>query len=144
MIDIEARAKQAMENFDNGYNCCQSVILAYSDITEVDHKTLATLSAPFGGGMGRLREVCGAVSGMFMVTGFVFGDSDPKNSQAKKDNYQAVQTLAANFKDENGSIICRELLGLTATPLPNKKKPCKELVGTAARMVGQLINQKQL
>ncbi len=153
MINVEERKAKAMDYFTNGYNCSQSVVLAYSDILDVNTDILATISAPFGGGMGRLREVCGAVSGMFMVSGFIYKANDPMNLQAKKDNYQAVQSLAKTFTESNGSIICRELLGLSVkkeepTPAARTneyyaKRPCKELVGYAAQIVGEMINSKE-
>ncbi|MFI3295584.1 MAG: C-GCAxxG-C-C family protein [Rikenellaceae bacterium] len=152
MVDIEQRVQQAMDYFTSGYNCSQSVALAYEDILGIEKDSLATISAPFGGGMGRLREVCGAVSGMFMVAGFVYKANDPKNLEAKKLNYQAVQTLAKQFTDQNGSIVCRDLLGLNVqkeepTPAQRtqeyyKKRPCKELVGMATRLVGEMLNEK--
>lgn len=152
MVDIEQRAAAAMDYFTSGYNCCQAVIMAFDDIAEVDKELLATIAAPFGGGMGRLREVCGAVSGMFMVSGFVYKANDPLQLEAKKINYKNVQMLAKKFSDANGSIICRELLGLSVKsqePTPEartneyyQKRPCKELVGMAARFAGEMINEK--
>ena len=130
---------------EDGYNCSQSVCLAFKDIAGIDERTLLNLSAPFGGGMGRLREVCGAVSGMFTVLGFLTDSSDPKNSEAKKELYEKVQNLAGKFKEENGSIICRELLGLSVkseAPVPEKrsedyykKRPCLEMVKSAVRIL---------
>ena len=99
-----------MQNFKNGYNCAQAVLLAFSDELEIDEKTLALISSSFGGGMGRMREVCGAVSGMFMVAGLKYGYSDPSAKQEKAELYALVQNLAAGFKEKNGSIICKELL----------------------------------
>ncbi len=152
MIDVEQRVARAMDYFTDGYNCSQAVVLAYDDLVALDRELLATIAAPFGGGMGRLREVCGAVSGMFMVSGFVNKANDPLDLDAKKLNYKGVQMLAKQFTDANGSIVCRELLGLSVKkqePTPEarteeyyKKRPCKELVGMAARFVGEMINEK--
>ncbi len=151
-VDVNERRERAMQNFADGYNCTQAVVLAYSDIIDIEPKTLATISAPLGGGMGRLREVCGAVSGMFMVSGFVYNNFEPSDREAKKSTYALVQFLAEEFRAKNGSIICRELLGLSVkseSPEPAertaeyyKKRPCKELVGIAAELVGEAINRK--
>lgn len=150
MINIEERVEAAHKNFKAGYNCCQAVVLAYSDVMGVDKELLATISAPFGGGMGRLREVCGSVSGMLMVSSCIFKANDPTDTEAKKCSYQAVQDLAHRFSRENGSIVCRELLGLPVkheSPTPEqrteeyyKKRPCSEYVMCSARIMGELIN----
>ena len=152
-VDIEERSARAKELFLSGYNCAQSVVLAYRDLTELDEKTAAIVSSSFGGGMGRLREVCGAVSGMSMVAGFLFPNFDPADSQSKKANYAAVQELAEKFRTENGSIVCRELLGLTQkkdepTPSPRTeeyyhRRPCADYVAIAARIVGEKINSME-
>lgn len=149
-VNVEERAMRAKELFLEGYNCAQSVFLAYCDLTPFDKKIAATVAAPFGGGMGRLREVCGAVSGMTMVAGFLYPNFDPTYSQSKKENYATVQELAEKFRKENGAIVCRELLGLAQkkdepTPSPRteeyyKRRPCAEYVAIAARIVGEKIN----
>ena len=149
-VNPQERAEQAREYFTSGYNCAQSVFLAYRDITDIDEVLAATISAPFGGGMGRLREVCGAVSGMTMVAGFIAPNSQPNDNENKKNCYATVQALAEEFRAENGSIICRELLGLAQqkddpTPSPRtgeyyKRRPCAEYVAIAARILGEKIN----
>ena len=149
-VNPQERAEQAREYFTSGYNCAQSVFLAYQDITGIDEVLAATISAPFGGGMGRLREVCGAVSGMTMVVGFIAPNSQPNDNENKKNCYATVQALAEEFRAENGSIVCRELLGLAQqkddpTPSPRtgeyyKRRPCAEYVAIAARIVGEKIN----
>lgn len=149
-VNPQERAEQAREYFTSGYNCAQSVFLAYRDITGIDEVLAATISAPFGGGMGRLREVCGAVSGMTMVAGFIAPNSQPNDNENKKNCYATVQALAEEFRAENGSIVCRELLGLAQqkdepTPSPRtgeyyKRRPCAEYVAIAARIVGEKIN----
>ena len=126
-VNVEERAMRAKELFLEGYNCAQSVFLAYCDFTPFDKKVAATVAAPFGGGMGRLREVCGAVSGMTMVAGFLYPNFDPADSQSKKENYAVVQELAEKFRKENGAIVCRELLGLAQkkdepTPSPRTEE----------------------
>lgn len=138
-----------MALFEEGYNCAQSVFLAFADVHGMDEKTAAALSAPFGGGMGRLREVCGAVSGMFLVLGVLYGYNDPRANEEKTALYTSVQKLAAEFEKKNGSIVCRELLGLSVQreePTPSarteeyyRKRPCKELVGDAAELIEKYI-----
>lgn len=143
------RREKAMALFEEGYNCAQSVVLAFADLHGLDEKTAARLSSSFGGGMGRLREVCGAVSGMFMTLGLLYGYDNPKASEEKAELYAQVQALAADFEKENKAIVCRELLGLSVQkeePMPEartkeyyKKRPCKELVGDAADILEQFI-----
>ncbi len=156
-IDIEERAAKARRLFkEGGYNCCQAVVLAYNDIFGLDDQTAASLSSGFGGGMGRMREVCGSVSGMVMLAGLIRPASDPSVKEWRTANYALVQEMAADFKAINGSIVCKELLGLvpmgSSAPAPTespepldrtpeyyKKRPCEELVGIAARIVGEKI-----
>ena len=154
MVNIEERVERAHSLFREGYNCCQSVVLTYSDITNIDINTLATLSAPFGGGMGRLREVCGAVSGMTILAGVISPCPSATDRIAKSSNYSLVQNFAESFREANRFIVCRELLGLNVQkqePTPEKrteeyykKRPCVELVGDAARIVGEYINTNNL
>ncbi|MBR7132223.1 MAG: C_GCAxxG_C_C family protein [Clostridia bacterium] len=124
--------------FKKGYNCAQSVLCAYCDELGLDETTAQMIASGFGGGMGRMREICGAVSGMFMVAGLKNGYTDKSEATAKKDTYSQIQNLAAAFKKECGSIVCRELLGLNAGensgPTPTertdefyRKRPCGEL-----------------
>ncbi len=145
-----SRRELAMEYFKQGYNCTQAVIAAYSDIINIEFDTAMKLGASFGGGMGRLREVCGAVSGMFAVVGAIKGYSDPKDIDGKKEHYALIQSMATDFKEQNGSIICRELLGLDTktpdNPTPAartdeyyKKRPCGELVGIAAEIAEKAL-----
>ena len=113
MINIEERVEKAKRLFkEGGYNCCQAVVLAYNDIFGLDDVTAASISSGFGGGMGRMREVCGALSGLFMLLGLKDGYSNPTDNEGKKELYTRVQDLAGQFKEEFGSIICKELLGL--------------------------------
>ncbi len=141
----------AEENFRKGYNCSQAVFLAFCDLYGMDEKAAARLSSSFGGGMGRLREVCGAVSGMFMTVGLLYGYDTPGAQQEKADHYKRVQELARAYETENGSIVCRELLGLTEKrqePTPEKrtegyykKRPCPKLVRMAAAIMEQYIKE---
>ncbi len=146
---MKSCSEKAMENFKQGYNCSQSVFLAFSDFYSMDQDTALRISSSFGGGMGRLREVCGAVSGMFMVAGMLYGYTDPKDHKSKTKHYERIQDLAREFKNRNHSIICRELLGLEAgpdSPVPElrtkeyyKKRPCVELVGMAAEIMEEYL-----
>ena len=144
------RKELAKSYFKEGYNCSQSVFLAYADKFGLDRDTALKLSASFGAGMGRMREVCGAVSGMFMVAGLATGSPDPKDIQGKKENYEIVQKMAEEFKKKSGgSIICHELLGLDqkkfdATPDKRdekyyKKRPCVDLVGDACEVIDSVL-----
>jgi len=120
----------------------------------MEKDALARLTSSFGGGMGRLREVCGAVSGMFAAAGLLYGYDDPKASTEKADHYARLQAMAKEFEHENGSIVCRELLGLTVkhdAPTPEartdayyKKRPCKELVGCAAEILEKYVEENPL
>jgi C_GCAxxG_C_C family probable redox protein len=143
----------ARELFKNGYNCSQSVFAAFCDETGMDMDTALKISSSFGGGMGRLREVCGAVSAMFMVAGIKYGYADPQNDAAKAEHYQLIQMLASRFKEHNDSIICRELLGLQGadSPVPQERtdeyyqtRPCEQLVGNAAEILDELISNRSL
>lgn len=139
---------QAYNNFMKGYNCAQSVALAFSDEMNLTPEQALTMSAGFGGGVGRLREVCGAFSGIVLVLGALYGSPDPSQKTAL---YTEVQALAARYGEENGSgsIVCRELLGLAKaegspvasprTPEYYKKRPCPELVRLAANILDEYI-----
>ncbi len=149
------RKEQAMAYFKEGYNCAQAVFLAFCDITGFDQKTALRLAAPFGGGLGRQREVCGAVSGMCLVAGALYGYDDTNDKAAKAAHYKAVQELCARFRERaGGSIICRDLLGAegkdtASTPADRteayyKKRPCAELVGEAADILEKWIETHPL
>ena len=135
--------------FRDGYNCSQAVLLAFNDVTGLDDDTAAKIAQSFGGGLGRMREVCGAVSGAAMVLGLIKGSNEPNNQAAKKAHYALVQEFAGRFKELNGSIICRELLsgvrtveGLEPEKRTEgyyKKRPCPEIVRTAAEILDGII-----
>lgn len=111
------RAAHAKALFEDGLNCAQAAFAAFSDLTGIDYETSLRLSSSFGGGMGRMREVCGALSGIFLAAGALWGDYDPRDNGAKKEHYARIQALAAAFREENGDILCRNILGLkTAGP----------------------------
>ena len=138
---------KAAELFLNGYNCAQAVAVAFCDVTGLDESAAAKMASPFGGGMGRLREVCGAVSGMLMVLGCLYGYDSTDNDKKKKEVYSQVQELAARFQEINGSIICRELLNNPPSdpnPSPRTaeyyaKRPCVRMVMTAAELMDAFI-----
>ena len=142
----------AAELFLQGYNCAQAVAVAFTDVTGMDKKEAAKLAAPFGGGMGRMREVCGAVSGMFMVLGVLYGYDNSDAESTKKELYKQVQALAEKFREVNGSIICREILkNPPSDPNPSPrtaeyyaKRPCARMVMTAARLMDEFIAQHPL
>ncbi len=144
----------AKDLFEKGYNCSQSVVLAFCDETGLDSETALKISSSFGGGMGRLREVCGAVTGMFIVAGMLDGYSDPLDRTAKVEHYKLIQSIAMKFEDENKSIICRELLGLSVdkeSHIPEernegyyKKRPCAELVEYGAKILDEYIQNKKM
>lgn len=145
------KKEKAASLFKSGYGCAQAVLLAFADEMDLDEDTLAKLGSSFGGGMGRLREVCGAVSAMFMIAGLKYGPIDSKDHAAKTAHYALIQELAEKFKKENGSIICRELLGLTGPqgPEPDKRtaqyykvRPCAEKVASAAGIVEALLKER--
>lgn len=160
-INIEERVNKAKRLFkEEGYNCCQAVVLAYNDVFGLDDVTAASLSSGFGGGMGRMREVCGSVSGMVMLCGLLEPSTDPSDKSGRTRNYALVQEVANEFRSVNGSIVCRELLGLAPqsadaflnlqespepsdrTPEYYRKRPCEELVGISARIIGEKIAGK--
>ena len=138
---------KAAELFLSGYNCAQSVAVAFCDVTGLDEKNAARMVSAFGGGMGRLREVCGAVSGMFFVLSFLYGYDTPGDDVSKKRLYTEVQTLAASFREACGSIICREILNnppSDPTPSPRtaeyyRQRPCARMVCTAATLMDEFI-----
>ena len=139
---------QAAELFLNGYNCAQAIVVAFCDVTGMDTHTAAMISSSFGGGMGRMREVCGAVSGMLMVLGQLYGYDDPSEKDIhKKEHYALVQELAGKFREETGSIVCRDILKNPPSdpnPTPRtaefyKTRPCVRMVMTAARILDEYI-----
>lgn len=145
------RREAAMENFKKGYNCSQAIVLAFADMLPVDRTLLLRLASSFGGGMGRLREVCGSVSGMFMIAGLLYGYDGPETGEIKAEHYAGIQELAKRFEEKHGTIICREMLGLSVrhdVPTPEartaeyyKKRPCAEIIGDAAEILDQYIRE---
>lgn len=152
-VSSEDRRQLAEKYFTEGFNCCQSVVLAFEDLLPLSREELLALASGFGGGFGRLREVCGAVSGMTIIAGFLKPAADPSNTRERRDNYALVQQFANAFKEERGSIVCRELLGIRAgatpeNPQPSERnaeyyhtRPCQANVGLAARIVAEYITE---
>lgn len=146
---IEERTQKAIDFFEQGYNCSQSVLMAYADLYGIDQETATKFASSFGGGMGRLREVCGAVSGMFMVLGLHYPATDVTDKKAKIINYEAVQRTAKEFKEELGSYICADLLKIKrqleeVTPSERNARyyalrPCSRCVAIAAEITGEEI-----
>ncbi len=148
---MSSKGEQARAYFMEGYNCSQSVALAFCDEIGIEKTKLLRMVSSFGGGMGRMREVCGAVSGMFFVAGALYGYDAPRDMQAKKEHYERIQELAAQFRAKTGSIVCRELLGLEGkdkSPVPSertetyyKKRPCPEMIEIAAGLMEAYIKE---
>ena len=138
---------KAAELFLGGYNCAQSVVVAFSDLTGLDESFSAKMASSFGGGMGRMREVCGAVSGMLMVLGLLYGYDTPGDDVSKKAQYTVVQELSARFREQTGSIVCREILkNPPSDPNPTPRtaefyarRPCAKMVLTAARLMEEFM-----
>lgn len=147
---MSERTQRAVELFKSGFNCSQSVFAAFAGEFGMDEETALKVSAGLGGGVGRAREVCGAVSGAAMLVGFKYGATDSDDTEAKQRCYQVVQQIIAEFKENNPSIVCRELLelneGAGTDPKPEarteqyyKKRPCVQLVEDAARAVEKIL-----
>lgn len=170
--ETEHRVARVTALFKEGYNCAQSVAMTFADLYGIDSQLMARLSASFGGGIGRMRETCGAACGMFLLAGLEVGDAEDRPQSAgecapypdalvKKKNYEVVQQLAQSFRQQAGSLLCRELLGLAharpdgsvppvqvvATPEARtegyyKRRPCVEMVAMAVRIYMQYLQQK--
>ncbi len=151
---MKERIQKAVELFKSGYNCSQSVVAAFADMYGYTEEQALRMSASFGGGIGRMRETCGAACGMFLLAGLETGSTDAKDKEGKALNYATVQELAAEFKARNGSINCGELLGLKKTaplsPTPEErtpqyfaKRPCIKTVEEAAKIWVEYLEKKQ-
>ena len=149
---MSEKTEKAKELFKSGYNCSQAVLGVFCEEFGLDMQTAMKISSSFGGGMGRMREVCGTVSGMFMSAGLAFADTGASPA-SKGEHYKKIQELARRFKEKNGSIICRELLqGVesSTSPTPSertetyyKKRPCIELVGDAVEILENYIAEQK-
>lgn len=148
---MSERVEKAKELFKSGYNCSQAVLSVFCEEFGLDLETALKISSSFGGGMGRMREVCGTVSGMFMAVGLALASASD-SAVEKGEHYKRVQELAKRFKDKNGSIICRELLqGVESSTAPTpsartetyyKKRPCVDLVGDAVEILEEYLKEE--
>ena len=149
---MSEKSEKAKELFKSGYNCSQAVLGVFCEELGLNFDTAMKLASSFGGGMGRMREVCGTVSGMFMAAGLAFAASS--NSAAEKgEHYKRIQELAKRFKDKNGSIICKELLqGIESSTSPSpsertetyyKKRPCAELVSDSVEIFEEYLKEQK-
>jgi len=152
-FSIEEKTKRAVELFETGHNCAQSVFMAYADVFNLAPELAAALSVGFGGGMGRMREVCGAVSAMTMLAGLRYPVTDNSNREQRTHIYVVIQEMANRFKEQNKTIICRELLtgdtGKDTSPTPElrsaryySQRPCSRLVADAAYITGKIIKEE--
>ncbi len=152
--DLEERVNRAVENFMQGYGCCQSVVAAFADIYGLDETMAKRIAAGFGGGVGRMRMMCGAVSAIVMLVGLDCGQTEGSDRMGKSACYKVVQELLAKSKADNGSLICAELLGLKG-PVPAgqyvasertaeyyKTRPCAAKVESAAKIFAQYLEDK--
>ena len=154
--ELEERVNRAVDNFMAGYGCCQSVVAAFSDLYGLDETMAKKISAGFGGGVGRMRMMCGAVSGIVMLVGLDCGQTEGSDREGKSACYKVVQELLEQSKQENGSIICAEILGIqghekahsnyVASPRTAeyyKSRPCAAKVESAARIFANYLKAKQ-
>lgn len=143
-INVRARREKAEALFNEGFNCAQAVTLAFSDLLKVDDAALAKLSSSFGGGMGHMREVCGAVSGMCIVTGLLYGYGCAKDGNEKKLHNERIQRLSDRIRGKYGSILCRDLIKTQAKDRPAETaggRPCTRIVGDAAEALALYIEE---
>lgn len=144
-----SRVEEAVKTFESGYNCAQSVFATYADLFGIDKETALKMSSSMGGGIGRMREVCGVVSAMALLAGLKEGNADPDDEEAKEAIYLLTRQMADKFKEKHQTIICRELLGLegmekSARPSERtesyySQRPCSKLVATAAGIVEEML-----
>ncbi len=142
-------SSEAERLFKEGYNCSQAVFCAFCDLTGLETDAAARLSAPFGGGMGRLREVCGTMSGALLVLGILHGYDEPGNIDVKREHYRLVQEFARRFEERFGALRCRELLkNIPVTPGSDpeprtpefyERRPCLRIVGAAAEILDEML-----
>ena len=148
---MNKHSQKAFELFQQGYNCAQSVAGAYAEEVGMDFETMIKMSSSFGGGMGKLREVCGAVSAMFLIAGLKKGYSNPNDDEVKQKHYELIQKLGHTFKDKDSTIICRELLNLDeqeSAPTPTKRtpefyeeRPCSKFIVSACEILDSVISE---
>lgn len=153
--ELENRVARAVDLFMQGYGCCQSVVAAFADLYGMPEELALRAAAGFGGGVGRMRMMCGAVSGIVMLTGLDCGQTDGADQKGKGECYRIVQELLARSKEQNGSLICAEILGLGGvrascsyrpserTELYYRTRPCAAKVESAARIFAEYLDGKQ-
>lgn len=137
---MESRVDKAISNFKNGYNCSQAVICAYCDLLGMDEELAFRTSEGFGGGMGQLRDTCGAVTAMFMLAGLKGSDGQLSEGKTKLNTYGTVKNMAEEFKNKNSSIMCRDLLGVDGAP---KKRACIGCVQDAAMLIEKYLLEEE-
>lgn len=149
----EERIEMAVALFKEGYNCAQSVVAAFADQYGFTREQALKMSASFGGGIGRMRETCGAACGLFMLAGLETGAVEGADREGKARNYAVVQELAEEFKRRNGALKCADLLGLSkkepvvSTPEARTaqyyaKRPCVKMVEEAARIWTEYLEKQ--
>lgn len=155
MMTNEQRVQRAVELFMSGYGCCQSVVAAFADLYGLTDQQAKLVAAGFGGGVGRMRMMCGAVSGLVILAGLSDGQTEGDDREGKAHCYKVVQELLERSKTENGSLVCAELLGLKGPVPPGnfmpdernaeyyKKRPCAAKVESAARIFAQYLDEKK-
>ncbi|MBD5462772.1 MAG: C_GCAxxG_C_C family protein [Lachnospiraceae bacterium] len=146
---MKSRVEQATATFEEGYTCAQSVFSTYADLFGMDKETALKLSSPMGGGIGRMREVCGAVSAMALLAGLKEGNTDPENEEGKEKIYLLTRQMAEKFREQFGTIVCRELLGIegmeeSAKPSVRtqqyyQERPCLQLIAAAAKIIEEML-----
>ena len=152
---LEERVARAVENFMAGYGCCQSVVAAFADLYGLDDILAKKIAAGFGGGIGRMRMMCGAVSGIVMLVGLHCGQTEGSDHEGKTACYKVVQELLEQSRQQNGSLICAEILGLKgyekascsyiASPRTAeyyKSRPCAAKVESAARIFADFLKKR--
>jgi C_GCAxxG_C_C family probable redox protein len=150
---MSVRSQRAVELFNSGASCSQSIVTAYADMFGINAETAMRLSCGFGGGVGRMREVCGVISGMAMLAGLKLGSTSPDDTEGKKRTYETIQKMADEYKKRFGSIICRDLLaslkpGTEPKPSPRtetyyKERPCAKFVEAGAEILERVLLEAQ-
>ena len=153
--ELDIRVARAVDYFMQGYGCCQSVVAAFSDLYGLDETLAKRIAAGFGGGVGRMRMMCGAVSGIVMLTGLDCGQTEGSDREGKSACYKVVQDLLAKSREQNGSIVCAEILGIKGyekahssyvaserTAEYYKTRPCSAKVESAARIFADYLKNK--
>ena len=154
--ELDERVARAVENFMQGYGCCQSVVAAFADVYGLEEELAKKIAAGFGGGVGRMRMMCGAVSGIVMLVGLDCGQTEGSDREGKSACYKVVQDLLAKSKEENGSLICAEILGIQGCEKAHsnyvasertaeyyKTRPCAAKVESAARIFANYLKSKK-